>query len=198
MSSETENDNQKLRGRGEKSTPRFVAYVITQILSENKLLYAAVWTGLVVFGVIHYTRLNQDCNAILEVWKPLVDILAGLGAFTAPFIFVIIAVFPSFSEKFRQRLERPSRRTGKPLAQSMLDHFVFVLISSLGMMLLGYAAKYLIEVQVLSCDSMTEPRACVLSGLVILILMLLAATVIELLRSVRTMYVMIVADYTKS
>ncbi len=197
MNSTDEKDNSTLAGRGEKSTLRFLCYIFAQVLSENKALYGLIWTALVAYGVIEYFRLITDCETVLNAWKPLIDILAGIGAFTAPFIFVIIGVFPSFSEKFRIRLEKPSRRTGKPLAQSMLDHFAFVLVSALAMMLIGYLAKYLVEIKSLGCSNMSEIRAGLLSSMVVIILMMLAATMIELLRSVRTMYIMIVADYSK-
>lgn len=193
----SENDDKTLKGRGEKSTLRFLSYVFFQVLNDNRLFYGLTWTSLVIYGVFQYFNLLSDCAPRLCKWKPLVDIISGIGGFTAPFIFVIIAVFPSFSEKFRRRLERPSRRTKKPLAQSMLDHFSFVLICSLGMMLIGYLGKYFIESKLISCKTMTRLEAGALSGIVTIVLMLLVATVVELLRSVRTMYIMIVADYTQ-
>lgn len=159
------------------------------------LLYFVIsaWAALRGFALM-----KIKSPSFLGTLTGLLGPVTGLGVFIPSFSFVVIGVFPSFSEPLRIRMKQNSRTSNQPLIRVMLDHFCLVLITSTILLLISLTFQTLIAIHLTMLSS--SPWyfvTCLFSAFSIFLgLWFLLVTVTELLRSVRTMYIMVVADYS--
>jgi hypothetical protein len=186
-----------LSGRGEENTFKLYFKILLGAFKESYGIYLTFFVLSSWAGYRSLFLLEKKPLPFIDIVSSMLSPIMGLGVFIPSFSFVVIGVFPSFSESLRERMKATSRTSNLPLIRVMLDHFCLVLITSTMLLLFSLVSQVLLSLHKSWAVSASHFWISLATSFSISAgFWFLLITFIELLRSVRTMYIMIIADYS--
>lgn len=184
-------DNDKLKGKGERNTFLLCVYVTKMVVFESLWTYVAIALGAALVGYFSFARAERDIQAMTQLFALGLDPLIGFEIFIPPFVFIVISTFPYFNPGLRKKLSEPSRSNTSPRVQNMLNQFTFIVIWSL-FLLIGAIALKVAKFPSGNARGM-QPLGYGVSAF--LLVLVGTAVIFEMLRSMRTIYILTLADY---
>ena len=188
---------EKLDGRGESSTLRLYWFVTRRLMAESPLFYILLGVGSLFIGWLTFVSTKEDASNYLTLVLKLVDSLINFYVFVPAFVFVVLAMFPYFSQGLRKRLKLGSRSTSDKIVQNTLNQFAFIMIWSLFCLLLCLLLKGFCQFndQLGFLKPHSSRWSSVYAVQATLIVFFSCSVSVEILRSVRTIYILVLADY---
>lgn len=185
-----------LHGKGEESTFALIREVCRSVFVETKKTNILIIVLCWAVGMISLALYPFEHKNLIKVLTDSLDSLIQLNIFIPSFCFVIIAVFPALSSEMRERLTKTSPSKGSLLIKSFLDQFSFIVFLSLVLLFYLFFIRVFFEISKPLSPNGFEKFFVFFSYF--FISLTVAFIVKEILRSVRTVYILILADYHNS
>jgi hypothetical protein len=173
----------------------FVSLFARQI-RDSRIAYWNILVALIVLTILSWTSLAYHPEYLFKSMDALLKQGDSIFSLFPPFLLTIVAIFPAFSERTKEKLRENRKSAKEPRVAAFLDQFVFLVLLSLALLVFSkiLAATGVFEVK----DQQTELSVDAIFWMVVLTDLYLALFFSlgwEILDAIKSLYILILREY---
>lgn len=173
----------------------FVSLFARQI-RDSRIAYWNILVILIVLTILSWSSLAYHPEYLFKSMDALLKQGDSIFSLFPPFLLTIVAIFPAFSERTKEKLREYRKSSKEPRVAAFLDQFVFLVLLSLALLVLSkvLSATGIFEFN----QTKNEMNADAIFWLVVLTDLYLAlffSLCWEILDAIKSLYILILREY---